>query len=64
MDIINALKDFGITGTNGALLAALAFLVNWILKRYDTTIDATTKLAAALQAIALEIRELRGQRRD
>ena len=57
MEIIAALKEFGITGMTAVLVASLAYLVHFILTRYDADITAKTALAISLQSLAEAIRE-------
>lgn len=59
MEIVNALKEFGITGMTAVLLAAIGYLARFILTRYDADITAKSALAEALDALSDNIKDLR-----
>ena len=59
MEIVTALKEFGITGMTGVLLIAIAYLARFILTRYDADITARSSLAEALNALSENIKDLR-----
>jgi hypothetical protein len=58
MEIVTALKEFGITGLNGVMLIAIAYLARFILARYDADIEAKSSLAEALNALSRQIRDM------
>lgn len=59
MEIVDALKEFGITGMTAVLLAAIGYLARFILTRYDADINAKSSLASALEKLTEAIREVR-----
>lgn len=59
MEAVAALRDFGVTGLNAVLLAAIAYLARFILTRYDADINAKSALASALEKLTDAIRETR-----
>jgi len=59
MEIVTALKEFGVTGINAVLLIAIAYLARFILTRYDADITAKSALAEALNALSENIKDLR-----
>lgn len=59
MEIVTALKDFGINGMTAVLLAAIAYLARFILTRYDSDITAKANLAEALNSLKDTIKDLR-----
>ena len=59
MEIVTALKEFGITGFDAVLLIAIAYLARFILARYDADIQAKSSLAEALHALSENIRDMR-----
>jgi hypothetical protein len=59
MEIVQALKEFGITGMNAVMLAAIGYLARFILTRYDADITAKSSLAEALNSLSDNIKELR-----
>lgn len=59
MELVQALKEFGITGMTAVLLAAIGYLARFILTRYDADITAKLALAEALNALSENIKDLR-----
>lgn len=59
MELVTALKEFGITGMTAVLLIAIAYLARFILTRYDADIAAKSSLAEALNALSENIKDLR-----
>ena len=59
MEIVQALKEFGITGFDAVLLVAIAYLARFILARYDADIQAKSALAEALNALSENIKDMR-----
>lgn len=59
MELVTALKEFGITGFDAVLLIAIAYLARFILTRYDADISAKSALAEALNALSDNIKDLR-----
>ncbi len=59
MEIVTALKEFGITGFDAVLLIAIAYLARFFLTRYDADITSKTELAKALFALTDSIKEMK-----
>lgn len=59
MELVTALKEFGITGFDAVLLIAIAYLARFILARYDADINAKSALAEALNALSENIKGMR-----
>lgn len=59
MEIVTALREFGITGFDAVLLMAIAYLARFILARYDADIQAKSSLAEALNALSENIKGMR-----
>lgn len=59
MELVTALKEFGITGMTAVLLGAVGYLARFILTRYDADITAKLQLAEALNALSENIKDLR-----
>ena len=59
MEIVTALKEFGVTGFDAVLLIAIAYLARFILARYDADISAKSALAEALNSLSDHIKDLR-----
>ena len=57
MEIVSSLKEFGISGFDAVLLAAIAYLARFILTRYDADITAKSALAEALNALSASIKD-------
>ncbi len=58
MELVTALKEFGITGMTAILLCAIAYLARFILTRYDSDIQAKIDLASALEKLSDSIKDL------
>ena len=58
MEIVQSLKEFGITGFDAVLLCAIAYLARFILTRYDADIQAKISLSSALEKLSEAVKDL------